>query len=106
MCAKLRRKANARKRKMLGRIVKSNWPGRASMIRPPRITYELANKQHAIALTLRSESISTPAQLVLPADAHFFCKWAGEAAAHHSNYPTCDPLPSPPLGSEIRLELD
>lgn len=49
MNAKLRRKAIARKRKMLRRIDKKNWSGRSPMIRPPKIKYELADRQQAIA---------------------------------------------------------
>jgi hypothetical protein len=47
--AKLRRKAQARKRKMLRRIDKNNWSGTSPMIRPQSVKYELADKQHAIA---------------------------------------------------------
>ena len=49
MNAKLRRKAKARKRKMLRRIDKNNWSGASPMIRPEAIKYELADKQKAIA---------------------------------------------------------
>lgn len=49
MNAKLRRKAKARKRKMLRRIDKNNWSGASPMIRPQAIKYELADKQKAIA---------------------------------------------------------
>ena len=49
MNAKLRRRAEARKRKMLRRIDKNNWSGASPMIRPESIKYELAEKQRAIA---------------------------------------------------------
>lgn len=49
MNLKLRRKAKARKRKMLRRIDKSNWSGSSPMINPASIKYELADKQQAIA---------------------------------------------------------
>lgn len=49
MNVKLRRKAKARKRKMLRRINKNNWSGASPMISPPSIKYELADKQQAIA---------------------------------------------------------
>ena len=49
MSAKLRRKAKARKRKMLRRIDKNNWSGASPMIRPQAIKYEIADKQKAIA---------------------------------------------------------
>ena len=49
MNAKLRRRAKARKQKMLRRIDKSNWSGASPMIRPDSIHYELAEKQQAIA---------------------------------------------------------
>jgi hypothetical protein len=42
---KLRRKAKARKRKMLRRIDKNNWSGSSPMINPPSIKYEMADKQ-------------------------------------------------------------
>jgi len=47
--AKLRRKAKARKRKMLRRIDKKNWSGRSPMIRTESVKYELADKQQAIS---------------------------------------------------------
>ncbi|MGB7324457.1 MAG: IS1380 family transposase [Rubripirellula sp.] len=49
MNAKLRRKAKARKRRMLRRIDKNNWSGASPMIRPASIQYEIAEKQQAIA---------------------------------------------------------
>ena len=49
MNAKLRRKAKARKRKMLRRIDKKNWSGRSPMIRTESVKYELADKQQAIS---------------------------------------------------------
>ena len=49
MNAKLRRKAQARKRRMLRRIDKNNWSGASPMIRPASVKYELADKQQAIA---------------------------------------------------------
>lgn len=49
MSAKLRRKAKARKRKMLRRIDKNNWSGTSPMIRPQAIKYEIADRQKAIA---------------------------------------------------------
>ncbi|QDU89006.1 hypothetical protein Pla175_23910 [Pirellulimonas nuda] len=49
MNAKLRRQARARKRKMLHRIDPAQWSGASPMITPPKIGYELAGKQQAIA---------------------------------------------------------
>ena len=49
MNAKLRRKAKARKRKMLQRIDKNNWSGTSPMFRPRSVKYELAEKSKAIA---------------------------------------------------------
>ena len=49
MNVKLRRKAKARKRKMLRRIDKNNWSGSSPMINPASIKYELADKQQAVA---------------------------------------------------------
>lgn len=47
--AKIRRKAYARKRKMLRRTDKNNWSGVSPMIRPESVKYELADKQPAVA---------------------------------------------------------
>lgn len=49
MNAKLRRQAQSRKRQMLRRIDPGNSSGASPMITPPRIGYELAGKQQAIA---------------------------------------------------------
>lgn len=49
MNTKLRRQLRNRKRRMLRRIDKRNWSGKAPMINPPTVKYELAEKQQAIA---------------------------------------------------------
>lgn len=49
MNGKLRRKAQARKRKMLRRIDKNNWSGSSPMIQPQSVKYEMAERQQAIA---------------------------------------------------------
>lgn len=49
MNAKLRRKVAERKRKMRRRIDKFEGPWSSPMITPPAISYELADKQQAIA---------------------------------------------------------
>ncbi len=50
MNAKLRRKVKERKRKMRRRIDKFEGPWSSPMITPPAISYELADKQQAIAV--------------------------------------------------------